>query len=231
MAGAQLDPGLGTGGFSQHPLEGNAPAVQPGRHSGLAGQNGRHRPSRQQAGPDLGHLSQQRLGDLLPEKVRMMELHHALAVPPLAGWPRITVDHRDPAPAPRQRDRGVQPGRPRPDDNRTHEDPPFPGEGNAPVPPAVPYRPEPAARQRHRGMRPAAAARQAGTTPACGPASPLKKNGEDSTPPDTPTSRRPRSCPATHASCTRITQPRVHGLDDDDIQLHNGTSRPTVSVR
>ena len=83
MAGAQLDPGLGLGGGSQHPLEGNAPAVQPGRHAGLAGQHGRRRPGRQQAGPDLGHLSQQRLGDLLPEKVRMVELHHALAVPPL----------------------------------------------------------------------------------------------------------------------------------------------------
>jgi hypothetical protein len=50
--------------------------------------------------------------------VRVMELRHALAVPPLAvGWPGIAIDHRDLVPAPRQRDRGVQPGRPRPDDN------------------------------------------------------------------------------------------------------------------
>ena len=50
-------------------------------------------------------------------------------------------------------------------------------------------------------------------------------------PPDT--HRRPAAPepPATHASCTRITQPRVHGLDDDDIQLRNGTSRPKVSVQ
>jgi hypothetical protein len=50
--------------------------------------------------------------------VRVMELHHAFAVPPLAvARTGIAVDHRDLVAAPRQRDRGVQPGRPRPDDN------------------------------------------------------------------------------------------------------------------
>ena len=118
MPGAQPHPGLGLGGFPQHPLEGETPAAQPGRHARLARQHGRHGPGRQQAVPDLGHLSQQRIDHLLTEKVRMVELHHALAVPlPAAVRPGITVDHRDLVPAPRQRDRGVQPGRPRPDDN------------------------------------------------------------------------------------------------------------------
>jgi hypothetical protein len=87
----------------------------------------------------------------------------------------------------------------------------------------VPYRPEPAARQRHRGMHPAAAARQAGP-PASGPASPLNKNGADSVPPDTPTSRRLRSRSATHASRTRITQPRVHGLTTTSVAQPNITA-------
>jgi len=118
MAGTQPHPGLSLGGFSQHPLEGKAPAVQPGRNIGLARQDGRHGPGRQQTLANLGHLSHQRINDLLTEKVWVMELHHALAVPRLAvGWPGITIDHRDLVPAPRQRDRGIQPGRPRPDDN------------------------------------------------------------------------------------------------------------------
>jgi hypothetical protein len=96
MTGAQPYPRLGLGGFPQHPLEGKAPAVQPGRHAGLIRQDGRHGPGRQQAIPGLGHLCLQRLGDLLTEKVRVMELHHALAVPPpAAGRPGIPVDRRD----------------------------------------------------------------------------------------------------------------------------------------
>jgi hypothetical protein len=76
--------------------------VQPGRHAGLVRHGDRHGPGRQQAVPDLGHLSQQRVGNLLTERVRVMELHHALAVPPLAGVrPGIAVDHRDLVPAPR----------------------------------------------------------------------------------------------------------------------------------
>jgi hypothetical protein len=44
-------------------------------------------------------------------------------------------------------------------------------------------------------------------------------------PPDTPASRRLPSRPATHTSRTRITQPRVHGPDDDDTHLRDETSR------
>jgi hypothetical protein len=105
VTGAQLHPRLGHGGGPQHPLEGEPPAVQPSRHAGPARQHGRLRPGRQQAPPDLRHLSDQRIGDLLTEKVRVMELHHALAIPPLAAArARIAVDNRDLVPPPSQRD-------------------------------------------------------------------------------------------------------------------------------
>jgi uncharacterized protein YejL (UPF0352 family) len=58
--------------------------------------------------PDLRHLRQQRVRDLLAEKVRVMELHHAPAIPPLAALgPRIAVDQRHFVTAPRQRDSDV----------------------------------------------------------------------------------------------------------------------------
>ena len=76
--------------------------MQPGWLAGLAGQGGRLRSGREQAVPDLGHLGEQRIRDLLAEEVRMMELHHALAVLPLAAVrPAITIDDRDVVPAPR----------------------------------------------------------------------------------------------------------------------------------
>ena len=46
------------------------------------------------------------------EKVRMVDLHHAFAVPPLVALrPPIAVDHHHLVPAPGQRDSGVQAGR------------------------------------------------------------------------------------------------------------------------
>ena len=68
--------------------------MQPGGHAGLARYGGRLCSGCQQAVPDLRHLGQQRVRDLLAEKVRVMELHHAPVVPPLAALgPPIAVDH------------------------------------------------------------------------------------------------------------------------------------------
>ena len=50
-------------------------------------------------------------------------------------------------------------------------------------------------------------------------------------PPDTPAFHRLPSRPNTPASPKPDSAAPVHGLDDDDIQLRDGTSRPTVSVR
>ena len=76
--------------------------MQPGGRAGLARYGGRLRPGRQQAMPDLRHLGQQRVRDLLAKKVRMVELHHAPAIPPLASaGPRIAFDHHHLVPAPR----------------------------------------------------------------------------------------------------------------------------------
>jgi hypothetical protein len=85
-------------------------------------------PLRPRAGrATLGHPGEQRIGDLLTEKVRVVELHHALAVlPPVAGRPGIAIDDRDFVPAPRQCHPGVQAGWPRANDDCPHASPPLP---------------------------------------------------------------------------------------------------------
>ena len=101
--------------------------MQAGLHAGLARQCGRHRSGREQAVPHLGHLGEQRVGDLRTEKVRVMELHHALAVPPaVAARPGIAIDDHDFVPAPRQCHPGVQAGWPRANDDCPHASPPLP---------------------------------------------------------------------------------------------------------
>ena len=151
----------------------------------------------------------------------MVELHHALAVPlPAAARPGITVDHRDLVPPPRQRDRGIQPGRPRPDDNRTHEDPPLP-------PVKTPL-------LRRRVLSPgtgraAATSRDApGNRRTPGRHHPRQRPGIPRSPRTEQAARhlihpRPAGSRA-DPQPTRVTQPPVHGLDDDP--LRNGTEAP-----
>jgi hypothetical protein len=121
VTGPQRDPRLRFGGCPQYALEDEASAVQPGRYAGHARHRGRLRPGREQAVPDIGHLGQHRIHHLLAEEVGVMELHHPAAIPPLAAVrSAVTIDDLNLVSAPRQRDRGIEPGWPGTNDEGSH---------------------------------------------------------------------------------------------------------------
>jgi hypothetical protein len=124
MPEPQLQPGLLLGRRAQRPLEDHPAAAQPGdlvrllRHA-----RRKHRlgTGDEQRLPHVGHLGGERLPGLLPERVRVVELHHAAAGPgTVRGRARITVDDRDRVPAAGEGDSDVEPARAGADDGSAH---------------------------------------------------------------------------------------------------------------
>jgi hypothetical protein len=123
MPGDQGDAGLGRRRTTQDFLEHDSSAQQCGRPRGLL-RRGHRSAARDQLVEHIRHLDLQRLHDLAAKRVWVMKLHDALAVPSvrrMALRPRVAIDHDDVASALRQRDRGEQAGRTRPDDHSSHE--------------------------------------------------------------------------------------------------------------
>jgi hypothetical protein len=124
MTNQEGDSGLRLGGTAQDALEGAAAAAQAEDKLPEIGNRKCLGASREQRLEDVRHVRQQRVADLLPERMRVMELHDAPTVPGLRGaWPSVAVNQHDGVVAPGEGDGAVQPGRPCPDDSCPHSRP------------------------------------------------------------------------------------------------------------
>jgi hypothetical protein len=88
---AELDPGFRSGGGPEDPLENHATTVE-ARWLCLVGKCHRCGACRDELLPHIGDLGKQGLDHLLPEPVRVMELHDAFSVPTVPIRPGIAIN-------------------------------------------------------------------------------------------------------------------------------------------
>ena len=116
---AELDPRFRCGGGPEDPLENQTTTVE-ARQLGLTGKCHRFGARRDELLPHVGDLGQQGLDHLLPEPVRVMELHDAFPVPTVPIRPGIAVHDGHRMAAACQGHAEIESGRPGTDNGRTH---------------------------------------------------------------------------------------------------------------
>jgi hypothetical protein len=115
----ELDPGFRCGGGPEDPLENHATTVE-ARRLGLVGKCHRFGAGRDELLPHVGDLGQQGLNHLLPETVRVMELHDAFSVPTVPVRPGIAIHEGHRMATARQGHAEIESGRPGAHNGRTH---------------------------------------------------------------------------------------------------------------
>ena len=122
MAVVERHPGLGDHRRAQHPFERHAPTPQPEHPLRLVREHRGLGARREQPVEHLGRLGLQRVDDLGPERVRVVELHHPRPAPlPVRRGPGVAVDDDDGMPAAGEGERGVEAGGTGSDDGDAHD--------------------------------------------------------------------------------------------------------------